>query len=106
MKRAFGRYLVALSTLMTIQCNHDQSASDTKVVGGLENYDAFPSAVGLDTAIGPKPAGTCTGTVVRDDLVMTAAHCLVNPDGQRVTSVRSFVNRAISLGHRPMLRPQ
>ena len=92
MTRAFVRYLLASTALMTVQCNHAPQDSDVNVVGGREDDVAFPSAVGLISFVGSEAAGTCTGTVVRDDLVMTAAHCLVNPDGQRVTSVRVFRN--------------
>ena len=75
--------LVALLSL-TPACKHRTSGSDAKVVGGIENYTIHPSVVGLYLAMGAQINTVCTGTVVRHDLVVTAAHCLKGKKFDRV----------------------
>lgn len=61
---------------LTSSCKHRASGSGAKVIGGIENYDIHPSVIGLYMAVGDQINSVCTGTVVRHDLVVTAAHCL------------------------------
>ncbi|MCX6128404.1 MAG: serine protease [Proteobacteria bacterium] len=50
--------------------------SKLKILGGIENYSNYASVVAI---FGPpkyrKGEAGCTGIVMRDDLVLTAAHC-------------------------------
>jgi V8-like Glu-specific endopeptidase len=81
-------------TVFTIHCRPSQNDSSAKIVGGTEDYNAYPAAIGLDFDLGNYTSG-CTGTVVRDDLVMTAAHCVTPPKGMVIltaTVYAQFIN--------------
>ena len=70
----------AVAACKTISVN---SGSAVKVIGGTEDYTTNPATVGLIMR-GGAHVGLCTGAVVRDDLIVTAAHCVV--DGQSKTA--------------------
>ncbi|MCX6109766.1 MAG: trypsin-like serine protease [Proteobacteria bacterium] len=53
------------------------SDASVKVIGGSEDYTTNPAAIGL-LMTGGMGTFLCTGAVVRDDLVVTAAHCIVD----------------------------
>ncbi len=56
-------------------CKPVGSQSEVKVVGGVEDYDSNPAAVGIVINLVDSERA-CTATIVRDDLLLTAAHCL------------------------------
>src|SRR3989344_5725901 len=54
--------------------NPDQPQSETEVINGIPaEYTDFPSIVALADAYGGE---MCTGTMIKEDLVLTAAHCI------------------------------
>lgn len=64
-----------------ISCTDNGKKSDTNVnvAGGHEDDTKFLEVIGLKTFadnVDKSAAGTCTGTIVRDDLVLTANHCV------------------------------
>ncbi len=72
-------------SLVTTSCKHGSQESATKIIGGIEDYTTFPAAVGLVIEREKEPGrGACTGTIVREDLILTAAHCLVEAGAYRV----------------------
>ena len=64
-------------------------SSEFKVVGGYMDYISSPAVIGLLLKLPEGGASTCTGAVVRDDLVLTAAHCVVD---SKTTEIFPFVN--------------
>lgn len=49
--------------------------------------DRYPwSAIGQVVTVMPNEYGVCTGTLVADDVVLTNAHCVVNPDTHELYS--------------------
>ncbi len=68
---------VTLSLFFTIAaCNAQNTDTTLKVIGGTENDTIYPEAVAIFIKEIDGKFTVCTGTVVRDDLVLTAAHCI------------------------------
>lgn len=77
MKLILTAMTTMIAALASTAClKRPTSASTPKVIGGVEDYSSFPAAVGLLTIYEGNKFGTCTGTIVRDDLILTAAHCV------------------------------
>lgn len=57
-------------------CRTTSSASGVKVIGGVEDYKTAPAVVGLLLLDAAFNGEHCTGSIVRDDLILTAAHCV------------------------------
>ncbi len=91
--RFLNKILFVQLLVFTVQCRPVSNESEGKVVGGTEDYATFPAAIGLHVYF-EKVTGRCTGTVVTDDLVMTAAHCVSKPGAGRVKSVDIFVKES------------
>lgn len=74
-------FLGALIGIFTVNgaCKRAEAedGSEVKIIGGAEDYTVHTEAVLLASPL-QKGVLLCTGTVVRDDLVLTAAHCLEN----------------------------
>ena len=73
-----GLGLICFGSLALVGCGLSSGSAKIKIVGGIEDYETFPPAVGLALARPEGQGGYCTGTVVRDNLVLTAAHCLLD----------------------------
>ena len=72
-------FLLCLTmTGLATSCKHRGQVSGVKVIGGVEDYDSAPAVVGLVMFKSGQPSEVCTGTIVRADLVVTAAHCVIN----------------------------
>ncbi len=71
---------VALSVIAVITaCKIQKTDTTLKIIGGTKDNVSYPEAIklglmkhGLSTY--------CSGTIVREDLVLTAAHCIVDAD--------------------------
>ena len=64
-------------------------SSETKVVGGSVDYISSPAVIGLLIKLPGDGTSTCTAAVVRDDLVLTAAHCVIDT---KATEILPFFN--------------
>ena len=62
--------------LSAFGCKQIGDKSKVKVVGGIEDDTSYPAAVALLLFSNGQILGSCTGTIVRDNLVLTAAHCV------------------------------
>ena len=71
------RISIALIAMVAVVAGcKKQTSSGLKVIGGVEDYTSFPAAIGLLSKKSDGTLESCTGTIVRDDLVLTAAHCI------------------------------
>ncbi len=76
--------LVAVIQSLSVTCKSTAGRSDMKVVGGTKDDSSFPATV----ALGAVSASDnlliyCTGTFVREDLLVTAGHCTTAPGTKR-----------------------
>jgi secreted trypsin-like serine protease len=92
--RLINRILFFQLVVFTVQCRPVSNESEGKVVGGTEDYTTFPAAIGLKLYSENGEGGLCTGTVVTDELVMTAAHCILPPEAGRVKTVAIYVRES------------
>ena len=87
--------LVIILSFCVISCSDDELNNKNKIefvydefiVNGIEtNHDKFPSIVGIATLNENKTAAYhwCTGTLIKKDLVLTAAHCVKNKDVNKI----------------------
>jgi|LauGreDrversion4_2_1035121.scaffolds.fasta_scaffold02600_4 hypothetical protein len=72
--------------------------SDIKVIGGDKDYEHNPGVIGI-LVKNNQGTSVCTASVVREDLIITAAHCLVD---KAATEVRPFFN--LTLGDKDPFR--
>jgi hypothetical protein len=79
--------LTGISLAAVLACSRIDRSSELKIIGGIEDWNFHGPAVGLDLKMPPGWGGVCSGTVVGDDLVLTAAHCLVDVPAERVRIV-------------------
>ncbi|WP_309114457.1 serine protease [Saccharothrix sp.] len=83
------RTLVAVLLALVTLAPSAAATEDPKIVGGtiVEDVDDYPFVVALLTAEGRQ---FCGGALIKPNLVMTAAHCLVDakPEGLRVVAGR------------------
>lgn len=77
MLNKFAQMRFSLFLFLAASCaQNEPSASQLNMRGGVEDYTSSPGVVGLLIKSPGAPTGSfCTGTVVRDDLILTAAHC-------------------------------
>ena len=106
-KKALALFLLlaTVSLLFSSACRTTSSdgGSEVKVRGGTEDNQQHPSAVGLKVTFGPTMRVTCTGTFIRHDIVLTAAHCIKRPDRVNLPQVSVFDrsaqgHEAVSIG--------
>ncbi|MBM4253464.1 MAG: S1 family peptidase [Deltaproteobacteria bacterium] len=72
--------------------------SDIKVIGGDKDYEHNPGVIGI-LVKSSQGTSVCTASVVREDLIVTAAHCLVDKEA---TEVLPFFN--LTLGDKDPFR--
>lgn len=91
-----GVFTSLLVCLVLLSCRLP-SKSGVKMLGGKEDMTSYPATVAVGIYTGNKLfLELCTGTFIRDDLLLTAAHCAVDPGGA-VTSI-GFAPDYASLG--------
>lgn len=78
MKILLYLYIIAI----TVSCRLRQDSSDLRITNPLPALGAYPEVVKLDAVSWTKKLYTCTGTFVTPRIILTAAHCLHDPDGQ------------------------
>jgi hypothetical protein len=61
--------------LGTVACR-SETESDLLLYGGKEDYSSFPATVLLRRDFEDGHKSLCTGTFIRDDVLLTAAHCV------------------------------
>lgn len=62
--------------LITSCAQNDLNTNQLTMSGGVEDYESSPGVVGLVIkSPGAPTAQFCTGTIVSDELILTAAHC-------------------------------
>ncbi len=66
-------FMITLSAL-TISCVPLRNSSNLLVTGGTPNDTSFPATIHLRFDNGT----SCTGNFIRDDLLITTAHCVLN----------------------------
>ncbi len=71
-------FLYGVFSIFSFGCKQKSLDSEAKIVGGVEDDLIHPEVVALESLLENGKAGRCTGTIVRDDLILTAAHCVVN----------------------------
>ena len=78
--------IVMMVPLFVFSCsNYIENTSHLAMDGGLEDDETSPGVVGLLLKSPGAPTGSfCTGTVVRDDLILTAAHCFSHSQNTEV----------------------
>ncbi len=69
-------FLVAVAACVSVPAS--------ALVGPSDPGDAFASRVVMVLARAPGHAGFCSGVVLREDVVLTAAHCVATPADTRV----------------------
>lgn len=66
-------------------CAQNDRSSQLTMRGGVEDFKSSPGVVGLVIkSPGAPTASFCTGTIVRDDLILSAAHCFSSVEGAEV----------------------
>ena len=71
---------VAVVCAAAVACKSTGGRSDVKIVGGRADASSFPATVALAAVTASDDLLIyCTGTFVRDDLLVTAAHCTTAP---------------------------
>lgn len=71
----YSRLIVIISTLALTGCTKKAPISQVKIIWGKKDNTSFPETVLLKINF-DQMIKTCGGTIVRDDLVLTAAHCI------------------------------
>lgn len=69
--------------MLSVSCGNKSTQSSTKNVFGADDREAITTTEYPWTTIGrvvSPNGGACTGTLVAKDLVLTAAHCIIDPD--------------------------
>ena len=90
---------IVLGLVLLSSCKHVNQSSRTKIIGGEEADTPLP-VVGLLSMKDKHGVSVCTGTVVRHDLILTAAHCVEkSPDS--VIVFRNFSQDSQLLGALP-----
>ena len=81
MQRLLKHVIWFTAILAPVQCRTTHSPqSSVKIVGGLVDDLAFPATVGINVLDSAQDLlMICTGTFIRDDLLLTAAHCVTSP---------------------------
>ncbi|MCX6128103.1 MAG: S1 family peptidase, partial [Proteobacteria bacterium] len=99
--------ILVCSLLAPLSCIKARSDSSLKVIAGNEDNQSLPSTVKLEfPSQDNQVIENCTGAFVRDDLILTAAHCGVRFQGQvRITTI--FNNsKIISSSDKPIIHPK
>lgn len=87
-------FLVSCSQKSTNETNFSP-VSDSQIIGGQDaraGDPRFRSTVGIimvDDTSGD-PIGVCTGTLIRSDIVLTAAHCVLSSDKKKLNFIVYF----------------
>ena len=91
-ERQYKTIAIVFGIFLLSNCKTPEK-NDPKVIGGVLDDKNFPATVGLLTldSTGVSESGGCTGTFIRDDLLLTAGHCFISPDrSSSHDSVRVF----------------
>jgi V8-like Glu-specific endopeptidase len=84
----YSTLIVVMSTLLLNSCRKNNPDSQVKVIWGQKDDISYPEAIMIKTIFN-KAASSCGGTIVRDDLVLTAAHCIgISGNGARPETFR------------------
>ena len=85
------RLLLCIAPLFLFACADVEDDSDFRIINGLPAPSSVPeyaATVGLKFKAGGNFFSSlpgCSGTLVADDVVLTAGHCMVNQKGANVT---------------------
>jgi hypothetical protein len=85
MTTLLSRLLTMTLAIGAVQCQHATARSSAlKVVGGEIDLQSFPATVGYTILdVNDDLIAYCTGTFVRDDLLITAGHCATMDDAAK-----------------------
>ncbi|MCX6129820.1 MAG: trypsin-like serine protease, partial [Proteobacteria bacterium] len=99
--------LIGCALLASISCIKVGANSSLKVIGGIEDDESLPSTVRLEFPSKDNQfVDICTGAFVRDDLILTAAHCGLLFKGQvRITTIFNH-SAPLMTSTQPIIHPQ
>lgn len=85
-------YLILSISFVNTSCSSKvQNSSDLTIAGGVEDNTSYPGVVGLLIEHTAQFKHFCTGTIVRDDLILTAAHCLSDHQHLNILKFANYV---------------